>query len=289
MVSGTSDSYRRGKPLKLGVQLVTTISRRIWDDPKPHVLLRMGHLVAFYTAYGIFGSIGVLTSLGSLIISFGFRSQRAQHFGQILIHYLFRFFVRYLSWCGLLRLEASDLRSLKNTQGQVLVANHPSLLDAVFIAARLPSIFCLMKASLARNLVLSGQSKLAGYVNNTSGVGLVRDCLLRIHAGSTLLVFPEGTRSNGRLESFKMGFALIAQKAQVPIQTVFIRYDHRYLGKGWPFFRPPPFPLNCSITLGKRFEPSCGGDAVVLGRTIERYLRNEVDHEHWVPPLTAHV
>jgi 1-acyl-sn-glycerol-3-phosphate acyltransferase len=205
-----------------------------------------------------------------------------------MIHHLFRFFVWYLRRCGLLKLEASDLNLLRERRNVVLVANHPSLLDAVFIAAHVPNLVCLMKASIIHNVVLCGQAKLAGYVDNKSGVSLIKACRARIAEGSNLLVFPEGTRTCGELGEFKMGFALLSRVMGVPIHTALIRYDPVFLGKGWPFFRPPPFPFACSIRLGRCFYPEPGLDSRDLSLRVEEYLRDELSRPASAIPALAY-
>lgn len=244
---------------------------------------RVGRLAAFLAGYVLFGTVGVLTSLAAFALALVFRSPKAHLAGQGLIHGLFSFFVWFVRACGLLNLQAEDLAKLRSSQGLILAANHPSLLDAVFIAAYLPRMFCLMKANLLHNVVLCGQAKLAGYVANRSGVGLIKTCHARLREGSNLLVFPEGTRTRSRLGNFKMGFALLACAANVPIQTILIHYDCKFLGKGRPFFKPPPFPLNCTISLGKRFTPTPEHRAQALGEEIEHYFRETLDRDPRAP------
>ena len=80
---------------------------------------------------------------------------------------------------------------------------------------------------------------------------MVRVGRAAVRAGNQLLVFPEGTRTRQhRRYGFKGGFALIAKSAGVPVQTVFIETNSRFLGKGWPLFRKPVFPLVYRVRLG---------------------------------------
>jgi 1-acyl-sn-glycerol-3-phosphate acyltransferase len=233
-------------------------------------------LIAFLGGYLLFGVIGVLTSIACYLVALGFRSARSRRFGQAVIHHLFRFFVWYLRRTGLLKLQAEAVQALRGERKIILVANHPSLLDVVFIAAQLPNLFCIMKANIIHNVVLCGQSKLAGYVNNRSGAGLIKACQARMAEGSNLLVFPEGTRTRERLGEFKMGFAVLARSVGATTHTLLIDYDHQFLGKGWPFFRPPPFPCHCTIRLGKQFHSDDATDARAFGCKVEEYVRDEL-------------
>ena len=229
---------------------------------------------AFWGAFFIFAVVGSLASVACLVPAVLFRGVRARFFGQRLIRGLFVFFVGYLRAFGLLELDADGWSELREVNGLIVVANHPSLLDAVLLVSLLPQAVCLMKGSLARNIVLSGTARLAGYIHNKSGLGLVKKCEERLKEGSNLLVFPEGTRTvGGKLLPFKMGFALAAVLTRAPVQTIIITSESNCLGKGWPLFKKPAFPVRYSLRLGRRFQPEPGQAAKQFGCAVEDYFR----------------
>ncbi len=229
---------------------------------------------AFGGAFFIFAVIGSLASVACMGPAVLFRGRRARFFGQKLIHGLFGFFVGYLRTFGLLELDAVGLSQLREAKGLIVVANHPGLLDAVLLVCQVPRAICLMKGSLARNLVLSGTARLAGYIHNKSDLGLVKKCEARLKEGSNLLVFPEGTRTvGGELLPFKMGFALAAVLTRSPVQTILVASEGNCLGKGWPLFKKPAFPVRYSLRLGRRFQPEPGQEAKSFGRAVEDYFR----------------
>src|SRR6185369_10853045 len=229
--------------------------------------------IAFFGGYLVFAVLGSLASIVCAIPSLVFRGARSRRFGQELIHGLFRFFVGYLRLFGLVELDASALADLRNQGGMIVVANHPCLLDAVLVVSQLPRVVCLMKGSLARNIVLSGTSRLAGYIHNRSSFGLVKTCGQRLGEGSNLLIFPEGTRTVGPNPlPFKRGFALVAVLTRSPVQTVIVTANSPYLGKGWPFLKKPSFPLRYVLRPGKRFEPAPETDVEDFGGMIENYF-----------------
>ncbi|MGH7952325.1 MAG: lysophospholipid acyltransferase family protein [Limisphaerales bacterium] len=228
---------------------------------------------AFLGAYLTFAIVGFIFSAACFFPGIIFSGVRAQRFGRKLIHRLFIFFTGYLRCFGLAELDAAELSALRESRGLILVANHPGLLDAVLVVSQLPQIVCLMKRSLVRNVVLCGTARLAGYVHNEAGLGLVKKCGECLRDGANLLVFPEGTRSvGGKMRPFKMGFALVAERSQASVQTILITSNNNYLGKGWPFFKKPQFPLRFSLRLGKRFEPTPGMDVKKFGNAVENYF-----------------
>ncbi len=235
------------------------------------------HTVAFFGAFFLFAVVGSLVSVLCVPPAMLLRGVRARFFGQKLIHWLFRIFVGYTRRFGLVELEASELSGLRNGAGLIVVANHPCLLDAVLMVSQMPRAVCLMKGSLARNVIFSGTARLAGYIHNKSGLGLVKKCEERLNEGTNLLIFPEGTRTvGGTLLPFKMGFALAAVSTRSPVQTVIIEANSNCLGKGQPLFRPPDFPLRYSLRQGKLFLPLPGEDAKQFGGRVESYFREKL-------------
>src|SRR5262249_18827198 len=107
------------------------------------------------------------------------------------------------------------------------------------------------------------------------GMSMVRLAARQVRSGQPLLVFPEGTRTRSHpINDFKGAFALIAKHANAPVQTVFIETEDAFLGKGWPLFRKPHFPLVYRIRLGRRFNVT--GDVKAFMRELEDYYRQEL-------------
>lgn len=190
--------------------------------------------------------------------------------GRAMIAWGYGQFCRLAAFTGMMRLDAAVLDSLRDESGLIVVANHPSMLDAVMLMARLPRSACIMKASLMRNPLLGPGARLARYIRNDSAYGMIQCAVLDLRAGGQLVMFPEGTRTTrSPLNPFHASFTLIARRAGVPIQAVFIDTDSPYLGKGWPLWRLPPLPILFSVRMGRRFEPQ--DDHLALMAQIEAY------------------
>ena len=177
---------------------------------------------------------------------------------------------------GLLELDSSALDSLRDEPGGLIVAaNHPSMLDALVVVARLPRGVCVMKAELMRNVFLGGGARLAQYIRNDVGRGMVRGAVASLREGNQLVLYPEGTRTvTAPINAFKPGITLIAHLADVPIQTVVIETFSPYLMKGWPLLKTPPMPVRMRLRLGKRF--AADPDHRAQLQRIERYFAEEL-------------
>lgn len=198
-----------------------------------------------------------------------------------------RYFVWSMRVSGLVRCDGlSALDALRDEPRLIIAPNHPSLLDALLVISRLPRITCIAKASLWNNLLLGAGMRFAGYVRNDAPRQLLRESAgaLRQPGPRHMLIFPEGTRSPPTgLAPFQPGFAAIARLAGADVQTVLIETNSPYLGKTWPIFRVPAFPIVYRIRLGRRFTVS--GNAHDFTAALERYFAEELAARVSPPPL----
>ena len=175
------------------------------------------------------------------------RVQRARR----AIAWSFRCFIRLNALLGVGRYDASDIRSLRNVKGAIIVANHPTILDYVLIASQLPEMDCLVKAELMHNFFLKGVVKAADYMLNDASETLLEECARRLAAGDNILIFPEGTRTvPGEPLKLKRGVAHIALRLHAPIEVVHIDSPSGWLSKKSHWWEiPREFP---SITVTRR-------------------------------------
>ena len=231
--------------------------------------------LCFYFALLCFGLAGVLHTLVGTVLHIVLPRKIGARIGRQMIGALFRTFLWLLEKTGLAELDLSALDALRGEPGLIIAPNHPCLLDAVLVIARVPEVGCIMKAEIQDNVVLGGGARLAGYIRNDSGKSMVRLAARQVRDGQPMLVFPEGTRTRSHpINRFKGAFALIAKHADAPVQTVFIETDDAYLGKGWPLFKKPQFPLVYRARLGRRFTVS--RDVKAFMRELEDYYRQEL-------------
>jgi 1-acyl-sn-glycerol-3-phosphate acyltransferase len=234
------------------------------------------HSALLYLLLLQLGLMSLAWSLVALLLHPLLPRARATILGRAVISHTYRWFWASAQALGMMRIESDALDVLQGEPtGLIIAANHPSMLDALLLVARLPRGVCIMKAALMRNIFLGPGARLARYIRNDSVRGMIRAAVASLREGGQLVFFPEGTRTTVRpINAFRPGFTLIAHKAQVPIQTVFIETDSPYLGKGWPIWRTPPVPIVVRARLGKRFAPEADHQALLL--RIEAYFAREL-------------
>lgn len=202
------------------------------------------------------------------------RSQ-GKRLGRWMIAAGFRAYLHILTVSCACRFDLSELDSLRDQGPLILAANHPSLLDAVFIVSRLPNAVCVMKASLMNNILFGAAARLARYIPNNAPLEMILNAREELQQGAQLLVFPEGTRtSNFPMDPCLPTIGLIAGRSGVPVQTLLIEFSSPYLSKAWPLFRPPQLPLTYRVRLGRVFPPP--RDTKAFATELESYFRSEL-------------
>lgn len=195
--------------------------------------------------------------------------------GRKLISSSFRAYLVFLKFFCSVRIDASAIAALRHDRPLIVVANHPSLLDAVILLAGLPYTVCVMKGSLGRSLLFGPMSRLSGYISDDDPMELIRQACDELAAGSQILIFPEGTRTRQfPVNPFGGATAFIAARSGVAVQTLLIDFSSPYLGKTWPLLKKPPLPLRISVRLGLRFEPEQG--RLALTERLESYYRSQL-------------
>jgi 1-acyl-sn-glycerol-3-phosphate acyltransferase len=166
-----------------------------------------------------------------------------------IIRLAFLGFVEMMRLLGVLRYETSGLERLQR-KGLLILANHPTLIDTVFLMAFVKQADCIVKQSLWNNPVTRGPVRAAAYISNQNGPGLIGDCLTSLANRNNLIVFPEGTRTpaNGKME-FKRGAANVAVRSRCNITPVLIRCRPATLGKGNKWWKVPPTVARFTIAV----------------------------------------
>jgi len=157
---------------------------------------------------------------------------------------------------GLLTYEVHHRERLW-TQGQLIIANHPTLIDVVFLVSFMPRVDCIVKQGLWRNPFLRWPVSWASYIPNREGEALVADCADTLRRGNSLLVFPEGTRSiPGQPLRLQRGTAHVALAVGAPILPVTISCTAPCLTKGYPWYRVPAQRPHFCIKVGEPWTPN---------------------------------
>ena len=253
-------------------------------------LLAAGHcwrVFATGLSFALFGIGGVLLRvlvfpLLALLVPRRYRQRVARG----VVRRSFRAFVAIMGALGVLRYQVRGLDKL-DRDGLLILANHPTLIDTVFLIAFVRNADCIVKGALWRHPATSGPVRAAGYIVNDQGPRLLEDCLASLDAGGNLIVFPEGTRSApGGVGDFKRGAAHVALRGARAITPVVIRCQPPTLAKGGKWWQVPPRQVHFEIDIKDDIgvAPFTGGGisevlaARRLTTQLQQYFMEEARH-----------
>jgi 1-acyl-sn-glycerol-3-phosphate acyltransferase len=133
--------------------------------------------------------------------------------------------------------EVRGLERVPPGHPYLFISNHQSIYDIPVIFWNVPfQLRILAKDSLGRFPFLGWHLARTGHVlvpRQNPGSGVFKKVKALMHAGHSLIVFPEGTRSaDGRVGRFKGGIFLLAIESGLPIVPVAIDGSRRVMRKG---------------------------------------------------------
>ena len=141
----------------------------------------------------------------------------------------------------------------------MFAANHTSNADAPAIVGAIPRRLAIFGRKSLFDIPIVGLAfRLAKFVpvdrgNREAALAGVKQAVEYIKAGSSFLVYPEGTRSpDGRMQRFKKGTFVMAIEAGVPIVPVACSGAHRIMKKNSLVIHPG----RVTVRFGKPVEAS---------------------------------
>ncbi len=156
-----------------------------------------------------------------------------------LSHLMSRIWGRWILAGSGVRVRVRGRERILQRTPQIFFANHSSYFDVFCLLAHLPTQFrWLAKVELFRIPVFGKVMEYGGYIpidrsNARKAHASMVAAAERIRAGTSVVIFPEGTRSpDGKLQPFKSGGAILAIRAQVPVVPVAILGTHEIMPKG---------------------------------------------------------
>ena len=202
-----------------------------------------------FFSFGLGGLLLWILVFPVLSILPGDRRQRISR-GQKVVHTSFYIFIGLMHRMGVMTYEIAGLEKL-NRPGQLIIANHPTLVDIVFLISRVKQASCIVKEQLWRNPFMRGPILNAGYISNGDPEKMIAECVQWLQSGGTMIIFPEGTRSiPGKPCRFQRGAATIALRANTIVTPVSLSCYPSTLTKAERWYQIPCRRFHLSMHVG---------------------------------------
>jgi len=153
-----------------------------------------------------------------------------------ILHVFSSFWASCYTWFSpLWKVAITGRQNVDRKKAYVMVCNHQSMLDILIIYRMLIHFKWVSKASLFKVPVIGWNMWLNCHVkidrgNEKSKREMIKHCAKHLQNGSSIMIFPEGTRSrNGDLRPFKEGAFLIALQQKTDIVPMVIDESYKAL------------------------------------------------------------
>ncbi len=246
-------------------------------------------LIATTIAYSTFGIGGIFIYVCYPILKIlPLSITRKQYYGRKIIHYAFRFFTALMHRLGIFTYHIEG-KELLQEPGQLIVANHPSLIDVVFLLSVIPETNCIVRYGLVNNIFTRGPLKTANYIVNKNPEQLIQECAETLENKFSLLIFPEGTRTKPHQEMrLKKGTANIALRSQKSLRPVIITCRPAMLQRGVKWYHIPQLrphfiiSVKDSIAIQPYLELNSpiGVKSRLLTKDLQQFFDYEVGKQH---------
>ena len=254
--------------------------------PKSHPLNRLWRWLGTSLCYLQFGVCTLILSLVfSLLSLLPSPTERKKNWIRATVSRSCRFYLNTMSSLGLIRYSIQPEHRIQ-PQGKLIIANHPTLLDAFFILGMCDNLCCITKSALWKNPFTAAIVRMADYIANDSE-DFIEQAQQRLNAGESLLIFPEGTRNHYDHQlDFKRGAANIALRAQCELLPMVIHCRPRAMQKGEKWYRTPAsvphFSLETLAAIRPQEHINTQAPITLQYRQLTAYLR-----EFYRPLLTT--
>jgi 1-acyl-sn-glycerol-3-phosphate acyltransferase len=160
-------------------------------------------------------------------------------------------------WCRVIlalagvRVTVKGAEKIPKDRPVVFASNHQGAFDIPALQGYLPTRFrWVAKRSLFKIPVIGWSMSMAGYIgiereNAQDAYQGIEDASGKITEGSSVLIFPEGTRSRtGELLPFKRGGFLLAVKSGAPVVPLAVAGTRDIMKRGGVMIRPHPVVIS---------------------------------------------
>ncbi len=184
-----------------------------------------------------------------------------------------------------MNLEIIGKENLDPNESYIYISNHTSMFDIPILIYGLgDDIRMIYKQELEKIPVFGYALKKSPFIpivreDPRKAMQSIQTAVEEINAGSSIVIFPEGTRSaNGELGDFKRGAFMLASKAERPIVPI-------TLVDAWKVYHKPTkniIPTKVKVIIGKPIENKGKHDRIAenkLMKSVHEVIKNNLEQE----------
>ncbi|MBQ3617508.1 MAG: 1-acyl-sn-glycerol-3-phosphate acyltransferase [Bacteroidales bacterium] len=197
------------------------------------------------------------------------------------IHTQMHRYVQMIYKAPRVKFEVSNPNGENFSKPSLIIANHQSSFDILAIKSLAPKILFLTNDAQQKNFIYGSFLKKADFYPSSLGYDVLTEKFKPLVAqGYSIVVFPEGTRSNnGQVHRFHQGAFYLAKQLNLDIVPVVLLGLNLIFKKGSLIVNPGKMVLE----IGKRFtqdDPLMGDTTLETARNFRHHIINRLQDMH---------
>jgi 1-acyl-sn-glycerol-3-phosphate acyltransferase len=227
-------------------------------------------------SFAVFGIAGLIAGLFLFPLLFIIlrNSRKRKIVARRFIGKAFGGFTWLMKTVGVMDYRIEGAEHIACRPNQLIIANHPTLIDVVILVSLFPQANCVIKLAVTRNIFMRSTVSAAKYISNDKPEEFLESCTRCLKSGSSLILFPEGTRTDqGVPMTFEPGAATVAIRSGADILQIAIQCRPIVLTRHLPWYFVPSIKPQFTIRI---LPPVAIVDLVTIGDT-ERHVRQELN------------
>lgn len=200
-----------------------------------------------------------------------------------VLHIYSCFWGSLYTWCNpFLKVKIEGREKLEKGTSYVYCPNHSSMMDIVILYRLFRHFKWVSKSEIMRVPFLGWNMRLNGYLgidrkSPKSQIRMMRGAEALLKGGSSIMIFPEGTRSrDGKLGKFRDGAFLLSEKTGAPVVPIAISGSRDVFSDGTiRYYRV--YPMTISIL--DPVSPDEAENPKAMGRLVRRRIAEHLGQD----------
>lgn len=218
--------------------------------------------------------------LGSIIIAISPFDKNGN-----VVHYIGKFWSLLNIYLSGTRLTIKGTERIKKGHTYIVMSNHQGLVDPWVLIGKLPlQLRWTIKSEVKKMPIFGYALERMGHIyvgkkKWKQGDLTLQEALKKLKKGSSVVIFPEGTRSkDGYLQRFHKGGAIIAMRSGVPILPVTINGSRFVLPKGTLALMPGKIEVIVGEPIDSAIFGENGKDQLIAG--VKSAIQQNLDLQY---------